>query len=154
MLIMSKSKPYDLHDRLGYKLALVARINDQFMDAGLAEIGLTRQMWCVLVAVGEQKICQPSEIASYIGINRSAVSRTLRDMDSKGMLERHCGSGDGRSTLVSLTDEGCRLLTASLPISYQSQVRMAESLSSREQAQLARLLDKFLSVPHGVPSHI
>ena len=97
---MGKRKPYDLHDGPGYKLALAARVNDQFMDVSLAEMGLTRQMWCVLIAVGEQAINQPSDIANYIGIKRSALSRTLREMDNKGLLARSNGYGNGNGSVI------------------------------------------------------
>ena len=155
---MEKRKPYDLHDGPGYKLALAARVNDQFMDVSLAEMGLTRQMWCVLIAVGEQAIHQPSDIANYIGIKRSALSRTLREMDNKGLLARSNGngngSGDGRSTTVSLTDEGNNLLAASLPLGEQSRRRFRKNLSPAELKQLAALLDKLLSGSDSLPSRI
>ena len=75
--------PYDLHQRLGYKLALAAQVNNQTMITLLADIGLTRQSWCVLVAVEAQGISQPSAIADYVGIKRAAVSRSLKDMSLK-----------------------------------------------------------------------
>ncbi len=141
---MKSNGRYDLHNRLGYKLALAARVNDSFLDGMLSGIGLTRQMWCVLIAIGEQNIVQPSDIASYVGINRTAVSRTLRGMEQKGLLKRSSSGLDQRSTDVSLTKQGRKALTASLPMAEKSMTRMREKLSSKEHVQLARLLDKFL----------
>ncbi len=151
---MAQNKNFDLHERLGYKLALAARVNDQILDNMLSGVGLTRQMWCVLIAVGEQAIKQPSDIASYIGINRTAASRTLRDMERKGLLKRSNGSRDRRSTDVALTSAGWRLLASSLPMAEQSQIRLQEKLSHNERRQLARLLDKFLTGPHTQPPSI
>ena len=142
---MTKAPPFDLHQRLGYKLALAARANDQYLDNLLSELGITRQMWCVLVAVGEQAISQPSEVAHYIGIDRTAVSRTLRNMEQQGLLRRLSGGRDKRHTEVQLTAKGRRILDRSLPLAEQSARHLATPLSDREQQQLATLLDKFLA---------
>lgn len=151
---MSGKVKVDLHERIGYKLALAARINDQLLDRELASIGITRQMWCLLVATGAQQITQPSAIASYIGINRTAVSRTLRDMEARGYLVRGHGNNDGRSKEVALTQKGQQLLKRSLPIVEGSAATMDEKLSKHDQKELHRLLDKFLSDQSVKPSSI
>jgi len=140
--------PYDLHQRLGYKLTLAAQINNQTMITLLADIGLTRQSWCVLVAVGAQGISQPSAIADYVGIKRAAVSRSLKDMALKGLLERQHGHQSRQHINVSLTPEGKRLLALSMPMTDVSAAHLNQQLSSHEQAELGRLLDKILSAPH------
>lgn len=145
---------YNLHDRLGYKLTLAAQVNNQILVNLLANIGLNRQTWCVLVAVGEQGINQPSEIADYIGIQRAAVSRTLKDMHHKGMLLRDRDPNNAKQTLVTLTDTGQDLLAQSLLLCEQSTQRMDEKLSFTERQQLDQLLSKYLSGPIDPPSRI
>lgn len=145
---------YNLHDRLGYKLTLAAQVNNQILVNLLANIGLNRQTWCVLVAVGEQGINQPSEIADYIGIQRAAVSRTLKDMHHKGMLLRDRDPNNAKQTLVTLTDAGQDLLAQSLLLCEQSTQRMDEKLSFTERQQLDQLLSKYLSGPIDPPSRI
>lgn len=145
---------YNLHERLGYKLTLAAQVNNQILVNLLAQLGLTRQTWCVLVAVGEQGINLPSEIADYIGIQRAAVSRTLKDMHNKGMLRRDNDPNNGKLTLVSLTQLGRDLLAQSLILCEQSNQRMDEKLTADERQQLDQLLSKYLSGPMDPPSRI
>ncbi len=145
---------YHLHDRLGYKLTLAAQVNNQILVNLLAQLGLNRQTWCVLVAVGEQQINQPSEIADYIGIQRAAVSRTLKDMHSKGLLRRDSDPDNGKQTLVTLTDEGKRLLAQSLVLCENATQRLEEKLTLTERQQLDKLLNKFLSGPMDPPARI
>jgi len=145
---------YNLHQRLGYKLTLAAQVNNQILVNLLSELNLTRQTWCVLVAVGEQDIHQPSAIADYIGIQRAAVSRTLKDMHNKQLVERINDPANAKRTLVNLTSKGQDLLSRSLPMTEQSSVRMDEKLSQSERQQLDHLLSKFLSGPIDAPARI
>ena len=55
-------------------------------------IGLTRTTWCILLAVGNEGMTQPSDIAAFVGIDRTATSRALRSMESDGLLARHSGT--------------------------------------------------------------
>lgn len=139
------STPYDLHSGLGYQLTIAARTNNAGFEKALTTLGLTRQMWCVLVAVGEQNITAPSDIAEYIGIIRPALSRTLTQMEHKAMLRRTGRKGDKRSTEISLTSYGQKTLKASLPLAYQTREPLNRALTDAEQKQLTTLLAKLTS---------
>ncbi|WP_069300886.1 MarR family winged helix-turn-helix transcriptional regulator [Neptunicoccus sediminis] len=136
------SKPFDLHDGLGYRLTIAARSNNASFDADLSQIGLTRQMWCVLIAVGEQGITTPSGIADYIGIIRPATSRTLKQMEKNGLLRRVSGTTDKRTTTVELTAEGQDSLALSLPFAQKQRDHVEKCLSPEEQVTLSALLQK------------
>lgn len=136
------SNTFNLHDGLGYRLTIAARTNNAVFDAKLSDLGLTRQMWCVLIAVGEQGIDTPSAIADYIGIIRPAASRTLKQMEKSGLLARASGQGDKRTTQVGLTPEGERRLALSLPLAAENRADMNAVLSAAEQATLVTLLEK------------
>ncbi|MDR6265213.1 MULTISPECIES: MarR family transcriptional regulator [Rhodobacterales] len=136
------SNPFNLHDGLGYRLTIAARTNNAVFDAKLSDLGLTRQMWCVLVAVGEQGIDTPSAIADYIGIIRPAASRTLKQMEKSGLLARASGQGDKRTTQVALTQDGKRRLARSLPLAAQNRADLNAVLTTTEQATLVALLEK------------
>jgi DNA-binding MarR family transcriptional regulator len=135
-------KNYDLHSGLGYRLAIAARTNNASFETALSDLGLTRQVWCVLVAVGEQNITTPSAIADYIGIIRPAASRTLKHMERNGLLQRSSGKTDKRTTTVVLTAQGKALLAQSLPLAMQTREHIDAALSADEQNQLHHLLEK------------
>ncbi|WGI20979.1 MarR family transcriptional regulator [Amylibacter sp. IMCC11727] len=137
--------PYDLRTGLGYQLTIAARTNNADFEAALARLGITRQMWCVLVAVGEQNITAPSAIADYIGIIRPAASRTLKQMDQKGLLHRKNGQTDKRTTTVALTDQGRDVLDRSMPMALATRSAIDGALTANEQQQLSQLLAKLTS---------
>ena len=83
---MKKEPPYRLHTSLGYHLSLASRLQERRLDEQLKTLGLTRTTWCILLAVGNEGLCQPSDIADFVGIDRTATSRALRHMEDDGLL--------------------------------------------------------------------
>ncbi len=134
--------PIDLHSGLGYQLTIAARKNNAGFEADLSDLGLTRQMWCILVAVGDQRITAPSAIADYIGIIRPAASRTLKQMERDGLLLRSAGDTDKRTTTVALTPIGQKRLNQSKPIAQKTRDALNAALTPTEQSQLRDLLAK------------
>lgn len=134
--------PYRLHASLGYNLSLAARIQERRLDEALRTFGLTRTTWCVLLAVGIEHHRNPSDIALFIGIDRTATSRALRHMETDGLLTRKTGRGDRRTTEVELTDLGVQRIGQCTPFAVQNNALMREKLTDEEHAQLLSLLGK------------
>lgn len=133
---------YRLHASLGYNLSLAARLQERRLDESLRTLGLTRTSWCVLLALGNEDLHQPSDIARFIGIDRTATSRALRQMEAAGLIERRSGTGDRRTTTVSLTDAGRRLVDNGTPFALSNNLAMRKKLTAREYEALLRLLGK------------
>ena len=108
-------------------------------------LGLTRTTWCVLLAVGNEGLTQPSDIARFIGIDRTATSRALRQMEAAGLLDRQAGDGDRRTTRVSLTDQGKDLVKRGTPLAAANNDAMRAKLSEAEYARLIALLEKVIT---------
>ena len=133
---------YRLHASLGYNLSLAARLQERRLDDALRSLGLTRTTWCVLLAVGVEGCAQPSDIASFIGIDRTATSRALRRMETDGLLSREAGKGDRRTTRVTLTELGRRRIEQGVPFAVENNAVMQAKLSEEEHLQLRSLLEK------------
>lgn len=137
--------PYRLHHSLGYHLSIVSRVQERRLDEGLKALGLSRITWCILLAVGNEALHQPSEIADFVGIDRTATSRALRQMEADGMIARAAGTGDRRTTRVALTPLGNALLRKGTPLAIANNAVMAERLDPGELDELRRLLQKLHS---------
>ena len=142
LFIMANSVPYRLHASLGYQLSLTARIQERRLEDGLRELGLTRTLWCVLLAVGNEALRHPSDIAAFVGIDRTATSRALRQMEDEGLIARKTGSGDRRTTSVTLTARGRTLLKKGTPLAINNNAMMQTRLTTAELEDLRRLLAK------------
>jgi DNA-binding MarR family transcriptional regulator len=137
---MSADTAYRLHASLGYHLSLAARIQERRLDEGLKTLGLTRITWCVLLAIGNESLRQPSDIARFVGIDRTAASRTLRQMESTGLIARGLGKGDGRTRTVALTEKGQRLLDQGTPMAIANNATMERNLDAPARRRLIELL--------------
>jgi DNA-binding MarR family transcriptional regulator len=133
---------YRLHASLGYNLSLASRLQERRLDESLKTLLLTRTTWCVLLAVGNEALHQPSDIADFVGIDRTATSRALRNMESAGLLTRETGSADRRTTRVALTDLGRQRISEGTPFALQNNAVMRAKLSAEEHAELMGLLAK------------
>jgi DNA-binding MarR family transcriptional regulator len=147
---MTDDTPYRLHTSLGYHLSVAARVQERRLDEQLRTLGLTRTTWCILLAVGNEGLCQPSDIADFVGIDRTATSRALRGMEDEGLLARMSGTGDKRTRRVVLTDKGSTAIRTATPFARENARIMAEHLAPGEEQELKRLLTK-LRADAGTP---
>lgn len=143
---MDGTKPrFGLHDSISFHTSQTARLIERRVEEGLRNFGLTRAGWCILLAVGEDQLKNPSEIASFVGIDRTATSRALRQLEDEGLIARSIGRQDRRTTEVALTDEGRKRLTDAMPICSENIAHFNDKLSASERAELNRLLGKLRS---------
>ena len=111
---------YRLHASLLYQLTLTSRLQERRLDDGLRRLGLSRITWCVLLAVHVEGLTKPSEIAEFIGTDRTATSRALRRMEAAGWLGRADGLADRRTTRVTLTPSGADLVARATPVAEEN----------------------------------
>lgn len=139
---MTTQPKYRLHHSVGYLLSVTSRQQERRLEDSLKELGLTRITWCVLLAVGNEELVHPSEIAEFVGIDRTAMSRALRQMEAAGMVARTSGGDDRRMTAVQLTDKGHDLLQQGTPSAVGNNAVIEGSLSAAELAELRKILHK------------
>lgn len=142
---MAKQKRFSLQQGLGYRLSLLASINSRKIETHLSKLGLTRLMWCVLLAIEEEGLTQPSEIAEFIGINRTAASRTLRQMNERKLINRLPGLDDGRNIVVTATDTGRAALDQAIPKARIVAQEIRSKLTPEELTVFEALVDKMLA---------
>lgn len=139
---MEPRSPYRLHHRLGYRVSRLSRVIQVRIEAVLAPYGLTRLMWCVLTGVGEEGLRMPSDLADYVGVTRPTISRLLRTLEARGLVERHAPvTGDGRAVEICLSREGARIVAeARAPIDAVVE-HFTGKLSPEQYAALMQAID-------------
>ena len=138
---MSKDD-FVLAESLGFRLSLVSRMIERVFEQHIADLGISRAMWTVLLAVEQEEYQKPSDIAEFVGIDRTAVSRALRQLEAKGLVRRSDVEEDGRARAVTLTTSGRRVLSAATQAAHETARWYKSKLTKREQAELHALLDK------------
>jgi DNA-binding MarR family transcriptional regulator len=133
---------YGLHDSIGFQATFAARLVERRVEEALRNFGLTRIGWCILLAVAEEGLKNPSDIAAFVGIDRTATSRALRALESEGLISRAIGREDRRMTEVSMTDAGYDRMIQAVPVCSENMEHFNAKLSVEERAELKRLLGK------------
>jgi DNA-binding MarR family transcriptional regulator len=131
---------FGLHESLGFQITRTARTVERRVESGLRDYGLTRVGWCILLAVEEEGLKNPSEIAQFVGIDRTATSRALRQLEDEGLIAREMGREDRRTTTVTLTEEGQMRLIQARPLCVENMDHFNAKLSAAEALELKRLL--------------
>jgi DNA-binding MarR family transcriptional regulator len=140
---------YRLHDSIGFHTTVVARLMERRVEDGLRKHGLTRTGWCILLALEEEKLTRPSEIAAFVAIDRTGASRALRQLEDAGLITRQIGSGDRRNTDVTITDKGRAVLNDAMPVCAENMQHFSGKLTQAEEAEMVRLLAKLRSGESG-----
>lgn len=138
---MSDTNSYNLHNALGYQLSLTARIIEKRFEDGIKPLRVTRLHWCVLLACGAENLRSPSDIAQFIGVDRTAISRALRQMETNGFLFRESGRSDRRTTDVVLTEKGRETLTAVNIIAQENSAHFLGKITAADRNILTSLME-------------
>ncbi|MFY0690667.1 MAG: MarR family transcriptional regulator [Paracoccaceae bacterium] len=136
---------YNLHRSLGYQATLTSRVFERRLEDGLRALGLTRLGWCILLAIGEEGLHSPSDIADFIGTDRTATSRALRQLEADGLIARRTHARDRRRTDVSLTDAGKDRLMRAISVAAENNEHFKSKLSEQDTAALMDLLERLRS---------
>lgn len=133
---------FGLHDSIGHHISRTARLVERRVEEGLRQCGLTRIGWCILLAVEEEGKRNPSDIAKFVGIDRTATSRALRQLEADGLIRREMGREDRRTTEVSVTEKGRDCVQRTLPLCQSAMTHFHAKMSETELDELKRLLGK------------
>lgn len=90
--------------------------------------------------VGRPYRLTPTELSTALIITSGGMTKRLNALEGRGLIRREPDPNDGRSTAVSLTREGKRLVDTILPDHVANEHRLLSGLSAKERAELAGLL--------------
>jgi DNA-binding MarR family transcriptional regulator len=91
------------------------------------------------------------EIASNLGVTSQAVSKSVRELEALGYVDRAGDPADGRVRRVALTDEGRALLEAGRTARAALNAELAEALGAERAAMAAAALKSALEARGAMP---
>jgi DNA-binding MarR family transcriptional regulator len=86
--------------------------------------------------------CGPAEIAGFLAMDVSTVTRNLRPLVSAGYVVVNAEQSDRRRKPVRITPKGKRALESALPHWNAAQDAVVQRLGKRRYAQLLELLSE------------
>jgi DNA-binding MarR family transcriptional regulator len=108
----------------------------------LAEDGMRRHHFTVLVALDEHGPSSQAELGRRLSIDRSDMVAVLNDLEHGGLVERVPDERDRRRNVVSLTPAGADALRRLDARVEDAQAALLEPLSAEEARELRRLLTR------------
>lgn len=93
-----------------YALHVVVSLLDRSADQILPALGLTYSRYLALLTIERLGEATQRAIADGVGITEPAVSRTIRALQSEGLVEAKAVPGLGNRRAVQLTAAGQRLV--------------------------------------------
>jgi MarR family transcriptional repressor of emrRAB len=87
----------------------------------------------------------PHEVARLTGMSRAAVSNLTGTLVSKDLISREASPDDGRSVLLTLTEEGLAKIRTEFRAQNERESLWANALTEEEQHTLVGLLEKVMA---------
>lgn len=143
---------YSLQTSTGYWVTRLARTLEADLEKRLAAYNITRASWAVLSAILHHDKTTPAALASFIGIDRAAVTRHLDRIEKQGLVVRDQCPNDRRSINLVLTEAGKSLATKLAADSKATNARFTAGLTQSETAKLHSIIQKMLSNSDVVPA--
>lgn len=111
----------------------------------LAKYKLSRSRLRVLVLLNEEPKKCPSYLAETLNITKASITGLAESLTKDGLISASANSEDRRSHTLSITAKGKALLKKALPAYYPKLSEALSSLTKADQANLANILQKWVS---------
>src|SRR5271163_399407 len=102
--------------------------------------GLTEQQWRILRALAAVEAIEVTELARVAFLLGPSLSRILRDLEARHLIERRVAKADLRRGVVSISAKGVRLIEAVAPSSEAIYAAMTRRYGARKLADLQDML--------------
>jgi MarR family transcriptional regulator, lower aerobic nicotinate degradation pathway regulator len=129
-------------DQIGPQIGLLLRLAHQraarsFREA-LTPLGIDGRLFGVLSALGRLGPSTQAKLITELDADKSAMLRTVDDLEQRGLVERQIVPGDRRARIIALTAEGQERLAAA---EHTARTTAAALFSSMDPAELVTLRD-------------
>lgn len=120
------------------------QISNALFDLDMREAGLplTPVQYAALIAVRDNPGIDQATLAGLIAYDRTTIGGVVDRLVEKSLIERQSSPTDRRAKILTLLEEGSRILAAAEPVVRRSQQRLVQSLDLAEVEQLTNLLEK------------
>jgi homoprotocatechuate degradation regulator HpaR len=106
----------------------------------LRDHGLTEQQWRILRALASIDTIEVTELARVAFLLGPSLSRILRDLEARRLIERRAEKTDLRRGVVSISAKGLNLIEAVAPSSEAIYAAITRRYGARKLAELQDML--------------
>ena len=126
---------------IGFRVRMLNRMITAIYDDALAGVGLKASQFNLLVAAVNREETRPADLAKFLEMDESTLSRNVERMCAKGWLRLE-PEEDRRSHLIKVTEKGMGLIRKGYPAWQKAQEEVGRRLGSESIAALKSVLRK------------
>jgi DNA-binding MarR family transcriptional regulator len=135
--------PLLLGDYLPYRLAIASnQVSAMVAQAYQSRFGITLWEWRVIAILGEGRPVTARALCEVTAMDKVSVSRAVRSLADRGLIDRSSNAADRRSRLLQLTGTGQAIYQEIAPVALEAEAALLAGLSAEEIAGLSALLDR------------
>jgi homoprotocatechuate degradation regulator HpaR len=101
---------------------------------------LTEQQWRILRALAAIEATEVTELARTAFLLGPSLSRILRDLDARGLIERKTAKTDLRRGVISISEKGLKLMEVVAPSSEAIYAAITRRYGAKKLAELQDML--------------
>jgi DNA-binding MarR family transcriptional regulator len=134
---------------LGFLLRLSQLVSFRDFFASLEDFDMRPGEATVLMLIGENPGIRQGVLAKRLMIKRAHMTKMIRSMEDTGLVSRTVPEDDKRSVELWLTKRGEARVAGMRGPWADHEGRPARNLTPRDEAELKRLLRKYLDLSEG-----
>lgn len=152
MTAMARSIPGEvslgmLESQAGFvmRIAQLTAFERFFDELGPSEVRISEIT--VMIAIEENPGIRQGEIADLLKIKWPKMTRLVRELEDRDLVDRHVPRHDRRSVVLRLTEKGRTVVAQSVPAMIAADRRALSMLDDAEHAALVALTRKIAGWP-------
>jgi DNA-binding MarR family transcriptional regulator len=132
-----------LNQFIPYQLVnLAKRVSDSCSSIYSEQFGISIAEWRVLARLGEHTELNSRGLGERTLMDKSRVSRALKQLEDKGYLSRRLDGEDNRASYLALTEAGRNLYSKITPQALKWEAELLSALDVPEYRDLLRIIEK------------
>ena len=112
-------------------------------DKHLQEINLTVNQYSLLVNINQLEICSVSDLAIYVGLERTTLVRTLKPLFDKKLIE-DISETTQRNRQIKITQKGKEVLAKGKPLWKQAQKEIEDKIGKDNILVLSEIFSRLI----------
>ena len=104
---------------------------------------------CILCLEEKGKQVRISDLSEFLNIPRPGVTRTVKEMEAKGYLQKMASPDDGRVTFLTATEKGRKLHQKYDEEYFNGLLPYFNSISEEEAETMIATIEKFYQIMSG-----
>lgn len=135
-------------ETIDYNIRLAWKAISKMYNEKASEQNNTMAEGFVLLSIDPTEGTPSTSLGPKMAMEPHSLSRTLKNMENKGLITRKANPADGRSVLICLTDEGAKKRVQSRDAVIQFNTVVREKIPARKLAafiEVTQMVNKLIS---------